>query len=175
MFLLNFNLKIGIFLLNVLMQEILMGFPISNYFVGVIVGSTTESITGPYLYSHTRQVNDDANIKYETCLNKFTKILILGSLGGIVRVALAIFHSIGHGIAYIVTGKKGHKYHAIAGLCHLLRGIIETLPIIGQIFANLYGKRDERSWWMIKMYNPKKPDNFDIGLEQYSFYYSRVD
>lgn len=157
-----------------------MGLSLNRLCQGVIVQSTTESITGPYLYSHNRHMNGEdcdyllnvtpqkkEDVEYETFLNKFTKVPILGSIGGIVRIALSVFHTMGHACAYAITGDKGHKYHAIAGLCHLLRGLIETTPVIGQIFANTYGS-GSRSWWMIKMYNPNKPDNFDKLIDKES-------
>lgn len=77
-----------------------MGISLSSLCVGVIVQSTTESITGPYLYSHTRHMDEGwkdplevKDVEYETFLNKFTKIPVVGILGGLVRIALSILHT----------------------------------------------------------------------------------
>lgn len=113
---------------------------------GYVVESSVGSVIGPYLYSHTTE-----NLEDECFLNKLTRLPLLGSLGGIIRFVLSIFHAIGHGIAYADTGKKGHKYHALSGLCHLLRGAIETIPIGGQVFAHLYPIN--HTFWMIRMFN----------------------
>jgi hypothetical protein len=61
------------------------------------------------------------------------------------------------------------QIHAAKGSCEALRGGIETIPIIGRIFANFYNSRPlydpvnegARTWWMIKIYNPQQPDGLD--------------
>lgn len=150
----------------------------ANYFLGLMHGmvfeTTTESLTGDYLYS-------DFATKYgaaekDTTLNTLVKIPFIGNVAGICRVALGIIHTIGHLIAALVTWDKGHLFHAAKGCCEIIRGLIETLPIIGRIFANLYNSRPvwdpqgegARSWWMIKIYNPNKPDGLDVWMNNWN-------
>ena len=122
-------------------------------------------------------------------LNSLAKLPFIGIVAGVSRMALAVIHSIGHGVAYLITKDKGHLYHAAKGGCEFLRGLIEALPIIGRIFANLYAPKaihyskyemldwdnntslgGDRTWWMIKMYDPNSPDNLDRWTNDWSGY-----
>lgn len=143
---------------------------ISGLFNGVVVETRTESWTGPYLYSDYASSNAawDSDAHKDTTLNNIVRIPVLGILGGIIRMALSIIHTIGHLVAAVVTGDKGHLYHAAKGGCEFIRGAIETLPGIGRIFAFTYDNPyacnspyPTRSWWIIKIYNPEKPDGVD--------------
>lgn len=140
----------------------------SNLLHGIVVKANIESFTGKYLYS------DFATGKGEkdSALNIAAKIPLVGVVAGVVRIALAIIHTVGHLFAALVTFKEDHLWHAAKGACELLRGLIETIPIIGRIFANCFNYDDKdydcRSWWMIKIYNPEKPDGLDLWMNNWS-------
>lgn len=140
----------------------------------------------------TKEIFEAAKLQSEhtTFLNRASKVLFIGIAAGITRMVLAIFHIIGHLIASI-NGNKGHLYHAAAGGCEFLRGLIEATPIIGRIFANCYlhptieyredmtveDLRGNRCWWMMKIYCTEAPDNFDnrylrlVNSDNYPFFY----
>lgn len=181
---------------------------LSGLLFGTIVKTDAYSYTGPYLYSacitgfnepmaevledRTRPTVEEAKLTWEhtTFLNQASKKPLLGIAAGIARMVLAVFHIIGHLIASL-NGNRGHLYHAAAGGCEFLRGLIEAIPVIGRIFANLYlppsiEYRENmtaedfiggRSWWMIKMYCTQAPDHFDCRIsiytdsDNYPFYY----
>ena len=135
---------------------------------GIVLETPVESITGQYLYSDF--ATGGAGEK-DTILNRIVRMPIVGIVGGVVRVALGIIHTIGHLFAAMFTCKKGHLFHAAKGGCETLRGIIEAIPVVGRIFANCDGAPyhdytdledvGHRAWWMIKIYNPEKPDGLD--------------
>jgi hypothetical protein len=139
---------------------------------GMVIETDVESLTGNYLYS------DFATGKGEkdSTLNSMVQFPVVGIAAGVARVALGIVHTLGHLFAALLTLKKGHLFHASKGACEILRGAIETIPIIGRIFANLFNSTiacddlDEgnRSWWMIKIYNPNKPDGLDKWMDNWS-------
>lgn len=140
-----------------------------SLFAGLIVETNVGSLTGKYLYSDFASGRGQKN----TPLNTIVKIPVIGIAGGIARIGLGIIHTFGHLIAALVTLKKGHLYHAAKGGCEILRGTIETTPLIGRIFANTYNgipcsdffainaSIGNRSWWMLKIYDPAKPDGLD--------------
>lgn len=149
----------------------------SNILVGLLHGmvleTTTESWTGEYLYSDFATCYGTA--EKNSALNTCAKIPFLGIVAGICRVALGIIHTLAHLLAALITQDKGHLFHAAKGCCEILRGLIEALPIIGRIFANLYNStplwdpngRGTRCWWMIKIYNPGQPDGLDIWMDHW--------
>jgi hypothetical protein len=81
-------------------------------------------------------------------------------------MALAVIHSIGHLFAAILTLDKGHCYHAGKGGCEFLRGAIEATPFLGRRFANTY--YENGLWWMLKIYNPNRPDSLDRHTGKWS-------
>ena len=131
--------------------------PIPALIHGMVVETTAESFTGEFLYS------DYVRGQYEP-LNTLACIPVIGIIAGVVRVVVGIFHTLCHLVTAFETRNKGHLYHAGKGCCEILRGVIETIPIVGRVFANLYSGDGGRSWWMIKMYNPKKPDSLDAWM-----------
>lgn len=96
------------------------------------VCTSTPSWTGPYLYS-------DLTIQLKTTstpfLNRFACIPLIGSLAGVVRVVLGILHVLGHCLAALIYQDTGHLWHAAKGVCEIGRGVIEALPIIGQVVS----------------------------------------
>ena len=130
---------------------------------GIVIETEVESITGEFLYSDFATGYEGKN----STLNCWAKIPLIGSLAGITRVVLAVIHILGHLLAYIIPGREGNLFHAAKGACEILRGCIETIPIIGSIFAYLYTfpRCGARSWWMIKIYNPKKIDALVSSLK----------
>ena len=112
-------------------------------------------------------------------LNKVAQIPVIGIVAGITRVALGALHTLGHLFAALITQNKGHLWHAAKGGCEMIRGLIEAIPLVGRIFANTYGipcsldylfsLTDNRfCWWMIKMYNPEKPDALDSFVNNWN-------
>lgn len=143
----------------------------SNFTIGLLHGmvweTNVESFTGKYLYSDFAI----GKAKKDTALNNLVQIPLIGIAAGITRVALGLIHTVGHLLGALFTFKKGHLFHASKGACEILRGIIETIPVIGRLFANQYNSSEDgnaRSWWMIKIYNPKKPDGLDKWMDNWS-------
>ncbi len=135
---------------------------------GMVWETNVESFTGEYLYSDFAVGKGEK----DTTLNSLTQVPVVGIVAGVARVALGVIHTIGHLLAALFTLKKGHLFHAAKGACEILRGIIESIPIIGRIFANLCNASydaDEgnRSWWIIKIYNPEKPDGLDQWMDNW--------
>ncbi|NDB84622.1 MAG: hypothetical protein EB127_18250 [Alphaproteobacteria bacterium] len=138
------------------------------------------SFTGPWLYSDWGYRIDDfqQKEKQDTKLNRFARIPMVGIVAGIVRIALGVIHTIGHLLAALVNLDKGHLLHAGKGGCELLRGIIESIPIIGRIFANAYSpdidmyyasSKDQRychSLWLMKIKDPQNLDIVDYSLQK---------
>lgn len=156
----------------------------SKLLVGIVVETTVNSYTGNVLYSDYATGLGEKN----SFLNKCAKVPIIGIVAGVLRIVLGIIHTLGHLFAALFTQKRGHLYHAAKGLCEILRGSIEALPIMGRVFANLYNsspalysqnwEEGGRSWWMIKMYNPEKPDGLDkwmnLWMDYPAYYYVKV-
>ncbi len=143
---------------------------------GMVIETDVESFTGKYLYSDFATGRGEK----DSTLNSLAKIPFVGIAAGIARVALGILHTIGHLFAALFTLQKGHLFHAAKGACEILRGVIESTPIVGRIFANSYNSvsitftdfddEGDRSWWMIKIYNPNKPDGLDLWMNDWKNY-----
>lgn len=146
---------------------------------GMVLETNVESITGKYLYSDFAT----GKAQKDTTLNNLVKFPLIGIAAGVGRVALGIIHTVGHLLAALVTLNKGHLYHAAKGMCEILRGTIETIPFVGRYFAFTYnytpdpdfddfrfGPEGTRSWWMIKIYNPEKPDGLDKWMDNWSHF-----
>lgn len=130
-----------------------------NLLQGIVVETRAESLTGHYFYSDRMHSDEPTSIEIQPFLNQLSTINIIGIAAGIIRMALAIIHCIGHLFATILTFNKGHLFHVAKGGCEFLRGFIEAIPFIGRIFANVYYHHGE--WWIIKIYNPMRPDTLD--------------
>lgn len=145
---------------------------------GIVVETTEINLLGSFFYSDCSVGNPENNsakgkMEQVPVLNKLSRIPVMGIFMGIARIALAIIHSLGHLFIFCVRPTKGHLFHAAKGACELLRGIIEAMPLIGRIFASIYNptgcgraKLDAdhesgRTWWILKIYNPRKPDPVD--------------
>jgi hypothetical protein len=134
-----------------------------------IVETDVNSWTGPYLYSDFAYQQNQQNVPsvvMDSTLNKWARQPIIGIIAGIARMALAIIHTIGHLLAAGVTLQQGHLYHALKGCCEFLRGVIEATPIVGRVFSHYYSSipangNAERSWWIMKIFNPQHPDALD--------------
>lgn len=110
-------------------------------------------------------------------LNWIALVPIIGGVAGIVRFVLAIFHTIGHLFAALLTWNKGHLAHSLKGCSEMLRGVIETIPIAGQFFAWAHVDIDRflvfehvqhfASFFLMKLYNPKKIDAVDAVFAIY--------
>lgn len=128
---------------------------------GIVVESNTKSWTGPYLYSDYAVLG--GVIRKNTKLNELVKNPVLGNFAGIARIALGIIHTIGHLFAFLFSFNRGHLFHSLKGICEIVRGVIETIPIVGQLFSyRLMPEFDGSSWWLIKIYNPMNLDGLDI-------------
>ncbi len=153
------------------------------------------SLTGPYFYSDqafgiqkfldidltiTRSREEFKHIGsydkiQDPALNKLARIPLLGLVAGIVRIALGVIHILGHLLAAPFAREQGNLGHAAKGGCEILRGVIESIPIIGRIFANTYspdphtaksrlGISCSGNYFIMKIYNASRPDT----LDQYS-------
>lgn len=131
---------------------------------GIVIETTTESWTGKLFYSDRihYEVSDDL-FEYQKpvqpLLNELAAVALVGIAAGIIRMALAVIHSLGHLFAALITWNKGHLIHAAKGGCEFLRGFIEAIPFVGRIFSNHYYY--DGYWWMIKIYNPNHLDSLD--------------
>ena len=153
---------------------------ISNLLQGIVVETTTKSLTGPFFYSDKTYVGEyEARLgnwdsvdqvpfywRFQSPLNELSRIPVIGIAAGITRMALAVIHTIGHLFAALLTWNKGHCYHTAKGCCEFLRGFIESLPIAGRLFAQHYFNHGD--WWIIKIYNPKDPDALDRHKEYWN-------
>lgn len=150
---------------------------------GMVWETTVGSFTGNYLYSDFAITEiGNKQLEKDSDLNKLVKKPFIGVVGGVARVGLGIIHTTLHLLAATVTFKKGHLFHASKGGCEILRGIIESIPIGGRIFANFYGfdarnksadSEGERNWWIIKIYNPENPDGLDRFMRNWKNFPSK--
>jgi hypothetical protein len=166
---------------------------LSHLLSGIVIETHAESLTGSVLYSDVRHtaVHGDPNrydpynpfrkVPSSSYLNGMAQIPILGIVAGVARVALGAIHTVGHLFAALITQNKGHLWHAAKGGCEMIRGVIEAIPLIGRIFAGTYGIswnpdqfpfpswcETRFCWWMIKMYNPEKPDALDSFVNNWN-------
>ena len=140
--------------------------------MGVVVETKTQSWTGPLFYSDKAypELQFHTPVTGQPLLNLWANTPVLGIAAGVTRMALSVIHTIGHLFAALVTWDKGHLFHAAKGGCEFLRGFIESIPVAGRLFANVYGETG--LWWIIKIYNPDHPDSLDLhtglwaGLKQ---------
>ena len=151
---------------------------VSGLLRGMVVETNTGSFTGKYLYSdfaHYPAGIGEINTSKDSKLNRLAKIPFVGIVAGVARVGLGAIHTVGHLFAALFTLKKGHLFHASKGLCEMLRGTFEAIPIAGRIFTNIYSSAPDPyigtcSWWMIKIYNPEKPDGLDRWMNNWENY-----
>lgn len=151
---------------------------------GIDVGR--DSITGKRVHrTNNRWLDEDGkslppkpdNLVEKPFLNKWAAIPIIGCLAGITRMVLAIFHILGHLLAAIFTCDSGHLGHAAKGVAEFVRGLIETIPIIGRIFVWIYDPpafnplgitfyndrvNVECCFFIVKIYNPNQLDKIDL-------------
>ncbi len=133
---------------------------------GIVVQTDTTSLLGPLFYSDRTYEMFENSLTGEReeahpLLNQLSRVSVLGRGAGIIRMVLAVIHSVGHLIAALITFNKGHCFHAAKGGCEFLRGLIESIPFLGYNFADEYCT--DGLWWMIKIYNPERPDGLDIA------------
>jgi hypothetical protein len=137
---------------------------VNNLLRGFVVQTDKKSWTGKYIYSdfyynydgiddtvlfqdtYYRHLDDlgfvdqfpwmgTFAICQSSTLNSMAKVPILGMAAGVIRSALSVIHILGHLLAAFAKQEKGHVYHALKGGCEFIRGIIESIPIIGRIFS----------------------------------------
>ena len=138
-----------------------------------------QSITGPLFYSDQWEefglgknaldgIDESENIPF---LNSLANVPILGRIAGVVRMVLALIHTVGHSFAAIFISSE-HLKHVAKGGAEFLRGMIESIPIIGEIFSwcynpniikGLLNPKHEPTWnfFLIKIVNPQAPDLID--------------
>ena len=143
--------------------------------------------------SYYRQMEDSGHVIHydmlglaaicqNSTLNEMAKIPILGIAAGVIRSALSVIHILAHLFVAFAKRERGHVYHALKGGCEFIRGIIESLPIIGRIFSYIYCKKisyffsstmrefKTHSWWILKIYNPNKPDLLDRYANNWQYF-----
>lgn len=133
----------------------------SNLANGIVVENTLHSWTGDLLYSDTGYDQFQSIYPQNSVLDHLASKPFIGILGGIIRVALAAFHILVHTLSLIFTFDFRHFMHIAKGGCELLKGIIQSIPIIGHWFSHSWLHEWKGAWWMIKIYNPNKPDSLD--------------
>lgn len=132
-----------------------------------------QSLTGPLFYSDQwwdfGYGNDADNVPF---LNSFANVPILGRIAGVVRLVLALIHAVGHSFAAIFISSE-HLKHVAKGGTELLRGVIESIPVVGEIFSWCYNPnmikdflnpkefKPEWNFFLIKITNPDAPDLID--------------
>ena len=146
--------------------------------------TTCTSWTGKFLYSDTYEyagnpydrTDDDKDKRVLPALNIFEAIPFVGVAGGLVRMALAIIHMIGHAIAACVCWNKGHLYHAAKGGTELLRGFIAAIPLFGVKFVweqdgiwkcppTRNSSYEHKNAFLIRIKNPNQVGRIDECLE----------
>lgn len=103
------------------------------------------------------------------------KLPVVGIAAGVGRFVVALFHTIGHLFAALFTKNKGHLAHSLKGCCEMGKGLIESLPIIGRLFGMsqlpsplpLETHEYFASFFIVKLYNPKKIDAVDAVFAYY--------
>ncbi len=132
---------------------------INDLLDGVVVETNTKSLTGPLFYSDKMHDEFQSFTVQHHLLDYLATVPILGVVAGVIRVVLSLFHIIAHTVLAICTRDKGHGYHVAKGACEFLRGLIQSIPIVGHKFTRWYNQHGE--WWIIKIYNPDAPDSLD--------------
>ncbi len=136
----------------------------------LVVESKTRSWwTGKYIYSDCAYSGNDWI--HDTPLNKASRIPLINTIAGIVRMALAVIHCLYHATLHIVTKKMGHRYHALKGVCEMSRATTEGLPFIGWFFASDLDSLGGSGMKItgIKMYNPDNPDGVDRYMNNWTY------
>jgi len=134
---------------------------------GMVVETDVKSVTGKLLYSDFKVIHDENGTHLnESPLSTAVKFPVVGIAAAVGRVALGIIHTLGHLFAAMVTLKKGHLFHAAKGACETLKGIFEAIPLAGRIHAFGFNLQNgHRPFWMMKIYNPKQPDEVDHTMK----------
>ena len=147
----------------------------------VFLRTECQSLTGRILYSDCYQERpgmlcDQPEVDRKSFLNRWAAVPLLGCLAGVTRMVLAIIHIVGHLICAAIFREKGHLYHAAKGGTEFVRGLIETIPIVGNIFVWKYDPqmctrflrweysryvKTEWCFFIIKITNPTKLDDID--------------
>lgn len=156
--------------------------------------TSVSSITGSLFYSD--QIWKSCRSCQGLCenlgvpfLNQLANVPIIGRITGLVRIILAPIHIVGHLIASLVTRNVEHLCHVLKGLTELLRGILEIIPIIGEIFSWCYNPslincdlshRNDTDWvkhsnfFLVKIYNPDQPDQIDEMMDVSRLFPARI-
>ena len=127
---------------------------------GIVIETKLPSWTGEILYSDTGH-NDHATMDVQySVLDYLARVPIIGVVAGIIRIALAALHILNHTLALIFTLDSRHCIHLAKGGCEFLKGLIQSIPIVGHLFTRSWIENDGE-WWIIKIYNPDMPDSLD--------------
>lgn len=140
----------------------------------LVLKTNVTSVTGNLFYSDQNWMNCRGAADGVPFLNKLANVPIIGRIAGLIRIILAAIHIVGHLIASLVTRNVEHLYHVLKGLTELLRGILEIIPLVGEIFSwcynpplcvdNLSHACDEDycrlydNFFLVKIYNPDQPE-----------------
>ena len=112
----------------------------------IYLNSSNDSYLGDgFLYS-------DGRCYKEPSLNKWAEIPIIGSFAGALRVALAICHIAIHLFSFskdfftygdFSRASLAHGAHIIKGFAEMLRGVLEVLPVLGNLLVYQLEKHDD--------------------------------
>ncbi len=160
-----FAKKINLFyitLFNKKKEERMLSF--SDLLKGIVIETKLPSWSGKILYSdtvhHAEHYEDHSLMVEYSNLDYIASVPIVGVAAGITRVALAVLHMLNHTLALIFTFDSRHCIHLAKGGCEFLKGLIQSVPIVGHLFARSW-MENEGEWWIIKIYDPDKPDTLD--------------
>lgn len=151
-----------------------------------VLFTTTGSITGNILYSDTyvqRTIPSEGTapvtLSKKPFLNRLAVIPILGSAVGVFRVALAVVHIVGHLFAALIFWDSGHLKHVAKGSAEFLRGSIEAIPFVGNIFVFWFDAQVPyfiesmepqpfyaASVFLVKISHPNRRDHIDEYIDR---------
>lgn len=143
--------------------------------------SRRESLTGKLLYSDTYiqfpKADSQEKMKMQMpLLNKLAAMPFIGHFSGIFRSLFAVVHIAVHLVLALFYWEREHLAHVVKGCAEFVRGIIETLPFVGRLFAWTYGppafplkflnskrakSEEEARCFLVKITNPDKLDKLD--------------
>jgi hypothetical protein len=133
---------------------------ISDLCRGIVVETKLHTfVTGNILYCDYVEDPYSRSTRINSLIDLAAAVPILNIFAGITRIVLASLHIIVQSLALVFTFDRRYIVHIAKGGCEILKGLIQATPFVGHKFTRFWF--DNGYWWMIKIYNPDKPDYFD--------------